>query len=162
MIKRIVLKKGKKYIVNCVGWEDGIGPGGPSGTLWMKSTDGNWYAVSITGTNPSATIYINQSPLQYYGNNFQTNDLGYQLLNGSGGNIYQIYLSGNAGSVTINVNLVPVLGVGNGKPYFNLQSITDTAYYQVYLNASNVLTVNQSSHIVLDGANNPSQFQHHS
>jgi hypothetical protein len=133
MIKRIIIKNGRKYIVNVCGWEDGIGPGSPTGTLWMQSTDGNWYAVSLTGTGVSTSININQTPL-----NLQTNDLGYQLLYGiSDGNVYQIYLSGNSGSVTLNVNPSPVVNPGtNYKPFLVLHSITDGNYYKVYLNSS--------------------------
>ncbi len=145
MIRKIVIRNGKKYIVNTAGWNDDVGPGGPAGTLWMQSTDGNWYTVSLTGTSGSAAISINQTPLT-----LTTNDIGYQYLYGTGNSAYQVYLSGNAGSVTINVNPSPISTVSDYKPYFNLQS-TDGYFYQIYLSgSSNVLTVNQNSGIQIN------------
>lgn len=47
-MKRPILSGGKRYIVNCVSWDEGIGPGGPVGTLWLQSTDGSWYAVNVS------------------------------------------------------------------------------------------------------------------
>lgn len=143
MQKMIVTKDGKKYMVTAPGWNDDVGPGGPAGTLWMESTDGNWYAVNVTGTSGSAVVSVNQTPLTVF-----TNDIGYQLLyDASNGNTYQVFLSGTAGSVTINVNPVPWAASTSPKPYFSLQSVTDGSFYQVYLTGAvtPVLTVNQNS-----------------
>lgn len=144
MIQKMIVKKdGKKYMVTAPGWNDDVGMGGPTGTLWMQSTDGKWYAVNVTGTSGSAVVSINQTPLPV-----NTNDLGYQLLyDSANGNTYQVFLSGTAGSVTINVNPVPWAGNNGYKPFFNLQSVTDGSFYQVYLSGAvtPVLTVNQNS-----------------
>jgi len=35
MNKRIIINKGKKYIVNAPGYNDDVGPAAPSGVLWM-------------------------------------------------------------------------------------------------------------------------------
>lgn len=138
MNRRIVIKNGKKYLVNTAGWNDDVGPGAPLGTLWMQSiTDGNWYAVTLTGTSASAAISINQTPLA-----LSTSDLGYQLISSNnGGAVYQIYLSGSAGSVAIKNALWPI--TSDWKPYFLLQS-TDGNYYNVNVAGGN-LVVDQNS-----------------
>ena len=87
MTKRVIIRNGKKYIVNVPDWGDsgdevGVGPGGPLGTLWMQSiTDGNWYAITLTGTSGSsvnsASLSVNQTPLTWQS---PGQDFGYQLL----------------------------------------------------------------------------------
>lgn len=138
MIKRIIIKNGKKYIVNTAGWNDDVGPGVPAGTLWMQSiTDGNWYAVTLTGTSASAALSINQTPLT-----LTTNDLGYQLvLDSYSGSVAQVYLSGSASAVTAIVATWPLSS--DYKPYLWLQS-TDGNYYNVNVSGSS-LVVDQNS-----------------
>jgi len=136
MIKRTIIKNGKKYIVNTAGWNDDVGPGAPAGTLWMQSaTDGNWYAVTLTGTSASAALSINQIPLT-----LATNDLGYQLVLGSG-SVYQVYLSGSAGSVVIKTAAWPI--DDDYKPYLRLLS-NDGNFYNVNISGSSLL-VDQNS-----------------
>ena len=136
MIKRVIIKNGKKYIVNTAGWNDDVGPGAPAGTLWMQSiTDGNWYAVTLTGTSASAALSINQTPLT-----LATNDLGYQLVLGSG-SVYQVYLSGSAGAVSSKTAVWPIND--DYKPYLWLKS-TDGNYYNVNISCSS-LKVDQNS-----------------
>lgn len=136
MIKKTIIKNGVKYIVNVPGWNDDVGPGAPAGTLWMRSiTDNNWFAVTLTGTSASAALSINQTPLT-----FATNDLGYQLVLGSG-SVYQVYLSGSAGAVTSKVAVWPLNS--DYKPYLWLQS-TDRNFYKVNVSGSSLL-VDQNS-----------------
>jgi len=147
MIQKIVVKNGKKYIVNTAGWNDDVGPGAPNGTLWMQSTDGNWYSVNVTGTSGSAAISINQTPVNLF-----TNDIGYQLLY-SNNNAYQVYLSGSSGGVTLKVNTTPWIPSTNYKPWLNLKSTSDGNLYQVYLSGSvPAIAVNQNSKISLNNA----------
>ena len=86
MIKRIIIKNGKKYMVNSPSWDDGIGDdygvgsGGPLGTLWM-SLSGSWYSMNTSGSSGSVTTFINQTTTSY-----QDNSLGYQLLSADNGN----------------------------------------------------------------------------
>lgn len=144
MIRRIVIKNGKKYIVNAAGWNDDVGPGAPEGTLWMQSTDQNWYSVNIIGTSGSATIYINQTPLAWQS---PGEEAGNQLLLCNDGNSYVVYLTGTTPTVTLAVNQVPFTGSAYPKPDLLLGSITDTNYYMVTLknNAGTIQPyVNQS------------------
>lgn len=104
----------------------GVGPGCAPGTLWMTSTDGNWYAVNITGSSGSAQLYVSQSPL-----NYQDNSLGYQLLKAPDNNVYQIYLTGNSGSVSVNISQSAWGNPNDYKPYLFLSSITDGLFYVV-------------------------------
>ena len=147
-MKKVVIRDGKKYIVNVpdygtqIGWEGGIGAGCPQGTLWMKSTDGNWYAVNITGTSGSAATYVNQTALTY-----QDNTSGVQLVACDDGNSYVVSLSGTPPTVTIDVNQTPFPGTADPKPDLLLKSITDGNFYIVNLidNAGTIEThVNQT------------------
>ena len=139
MIKKTIIKNGKKYIVNAPGWNDDVGPGAPAGTLWMRSvTDNSWYVVTLTGTSASAALSINktasvwQSPGQ---------ELGYQLVLSNNGNVYQVYLSGSAGNITSKTAVWPI--VSDYKPYLWLKS-TDGNYYNINISASSIV-VDQNS-----------------
>ena len=142
MQKRIVIKNGKKYIVNTVGWDDGVGAGCPEGTLWMTSVaNGLWYAINATGTAGSAAVSINQTTIGW-----QDNSLGYQLVSADNGNIYAVYLTGIPNSVVFTVSQSAYTGSSGAKPYLLLQSVTDGNYYQFYLK-------NNSGSIQLSGSN---------
>jgi hypothetical protein len=144
MRKRIVIRNGKKYIVNTpddgdCGWEDGIGPGGPAGKLWLlNSTDGLWYEVSLTGTSASAIIYVNQTPL-----NWASNDLGYQYLCYGGGS-YILSVSGSTNQVTASLAAGPLTS-SDCKPNIWLQSISDGYIYSVSATGSTKPFVDQNS-----------------
>jgi hypothetical protein len=132
MQKRIIINGGKKYVVNVCDF-DGVGSLCPAGTLWMQSSDSNWYFVNLTGTSGSnnLAVYVNQTPLDWQS---PGQDFPYQLLyNISNGNVYQVYLSGTAGSVTILVNSTPAPSNMDYKPYLYLQSITDGSFHIVSL-----------------------------
>ena len=146
MIKKIVISNGKKYMVNTAGWNDDVGPGAPMGTLWMISTDGKWYAVTLTGTSGSAAVAINQTPLGWQAPSIGQ-DLGYQLLQHVNGNVYQVYLTGNAGAVTMNVNQTPWTNPLDYKTSLFLKSVTDSCFYNVYVSGGGpiVLSVNQNT-----------------
>lgn len=143
MLKRVIIRNGKKYIVNVASWdscdEAGVGPGAPAGTLLMKSiTDSNWYEVTLTGTSGSAAVSVNQTASTWKS---PGQDFGYQLILGSGSVVYQVYLSGSAGAVTTKVAAWP-LG-GDYKPYLFMKS-TDGNFYNVGVSGSSLL-VNQNS-----------------
>lgn len=146
MIQKVVInnKTGKKYVVNCPGWNDGVGPGAPAGTLWMQSqTDNNWYAINVSGTNNLVDVYVNPTTIGW-----ESNDLGFQLLyNNTDGNVYQVYLTGTGAGTTIEVNQTPWITELDFKPYLLLQSITDGLFHRTYIsgNAGSVtLSVDQS------------------
>ena len=122
MVKRVIIKNGKKYIVNTVGYNDDVGPSAPAGTLWMQSTDGNWYQVTLAGT----AISINQTPLTWVS---PGQELGYELVQDTiSNNVYQVFLTGNAGAVTINTALWPINS--DFKPFLSLKS-TNGSFYNV-------------------------------
>lgn len=136
----------------------GIGPGSPAGFLWMQSSDLNWYQISLSGSNPSASLYINQNPLTYGSSSdaglyVDPQSFGYQLLQGSDGNVYPIFLTGNSGSVTMNVSQSTWPNIYDYKPYLLLRSITDSRFYIVsvlvtggvsslYISQSSAMTLN--------------------
>lgn len=126
----------------------GIGSGGSVGILWMKSTDGNWYEVMVSGSNPSASVYVNQTPLSY-----QDASLGYQLLRGSNGSVYPVYLQGNSGSVNVVVSQSVWSNPYDYKPHFLMKSITDQKFYIVSVlvaSGTSSLYVSQSSQMTLN------------
>jgi len=159
MQKRIVIKNGKKYIVNTPGWEDGIGPGAPFGTLWMLSTDGNWYEVTLNGTSGSfansSSLVVNQTPLTW-----ASNDSGYQLLLCPQDNlVYQAYLSGSAGDVTMSISQVPsgsAMAGGDYKPYLLMRSTVDRYFYPVYAKSGSIyLFTDQNARVWMDDGIEP-------
>ena len=129
MTKRIIIKNGKKYIVNAPGWEDGIGAGLPVGTLWMLSDDDSWYAVNISGSGAFADIYVDQTALTW-----ADNSLGVQLVFcNDNGNSYETYLLGTSPTVTFNVSQSAYTGSCPPKPYLFLESTADHNFYVVTL-----------------------------
>ena len=128
MIKKIVIKNGKKYIVNAPGWEDGIGAGRSVGTLWMLSDDASWYAVSISGSGAFADVYVDQTALSW-----ADNSLGIQLVLCDNGNSYETYLLGTSPTVTFNVSQSAYSGSSPPKPYLFLESSADHNFYVVTL-----------------------------
>ena len=130
MIKRIIIRNGKKYIVNACGWEDGIGAGAPAGTLWLTSADdGNWYSVNASGSIGSITTIVDQVPIGY-----SDNSLGSQIVACDDGNSYFVYLTGTPNSVTFTVSQ-SVYGTASvdAKPYLLLRSTTDGNFYELFL-----------------------------
>jgi len=144
MTKRIIIKNGKKYIVNVPSWGEGIGSGGPIGTLWMKSiTDGNWYPVNVSGPPAASVVSVTQTSLGY-----QDNQLGNQLLPCDDGLSYIVYLTGVPNAVTFTVTQTPFTGSNVPKPNLLLQSVTNSNFYMVTLknNAGTIEPlVNQSA-----------------
>jgi hypothetical protein len=145
MDRRVVISNGKKYIVNCAGWNDDVGPSASPGTLWMRSiTDDRWYSVTLTGTSASTAIYVNPTPLSWYS---PGPDFGYQLLSYSG-SVYQVYLSGSGASARITASTTPWPISSDYKSELFLQS-TDSNFYSVYVTGSKSLFVDQNSKISL-------------
>lgn len=150
MIKKVVIKNGKKYIVNAPSYGDvggtdyGVGSGGPIGTLWMKSiTDNNWYAVNVSGPAASSAISVNQTALTY-----QSNGSGNELMLCDDGASYIAYLTGVPNAVTFTVTQTPFSGSASPKPDLLLQSVTNGNFYMVTLkNTAGTIAplVNQSA-----------------
>ncbi|HOS15599.1 MAG TPA: hypothetical protein PKX15_01030 [Bacteroidales bacterium] len=151
MIQKFVInsKTGKKYVVNCPGWNDGVGPGAPAGTLWMKSqTDDNWYEINVSGPYNSVDVYINPTSIGW-----ESNDLGFQLLyNLTDGKIYQIYLTGTGAGTSIVINQTPWVVESDYKPYLLLKSITNGLFHRAYLsgNAGSVILLVDQNGIQTD------------
>lgn len=146
MVKRTIIKNGKKFIVNTpswdtdVGFEGSVGAGIATGVAWMFSD--KWYGVYTSGSAPGAQVFVSQSALAY-----SDNAVGQQLLTCDDGNRYFVYLKGTAGSVTFNVSQSAFSGSSFGKPDLLLQNVTDGNYYMVTLhnNAGTIQAqVNQS------------------
>lgn len=139
MQQRTIVNNGKRYIVNCPSAED-VGPACEAGTLWMQSTDLNWYSVNLTGTSASNDLafYVNQTPLTWQSVGGQ--DFGYQLLACIDNTAsYQVYLSGSAGGVTCSIAQTPwAYDQLNCKPYLLLSSITDGYFYPVYARSGSI------------------------
>ena len=155
MNRRIILKNGKKYIVNCSGWNDDVGPGAPAGTLWMQSiSDGLWYEVNITGTSGSTSLYVNPTPLTWQS---PGQDLGYQLLLCPDDNkVYQTYLSGSASNVTMSVSQTSWPISSDYKPYLFLTSITDGYMYPVYIRSGSIyFEINDNGRVWMNGGTPP-------
>lgn len=130
------MNKGRKFVVNATGWDDsGPGSGAPPGQVWLKSDDGNWYAVSMTGAAGAASISINQTPLSWIDPGGQA--FGYILVNNESDNTpYKVTLSGSAGAVTIQVEPNPWPNLADKIPYLFLQSPTSGLYYTVGVSGS--------------------------
>ena len=135
MIRRTIIKNGKKYLVNAPGWEDGIGSLAPPGTLWEQSiTDNSWYSVNVFGPSGSVVTYVNSTPLTWQS---PGQDFGYQLLyNDFDGNVYQVYLSGSGIDADLLISQTPWPLNSDYKPYLFLQSVTDNYFYKVYASGS--------------------------
>lgn len=131
MQQRIIVNNGKKYLVNVPSWEDDVAAMGNVGTLWMQSTDNNWYTVNLSGSAGSLSLYVNQTSNGYVSPMGQ--EYGYQLVACDDGLTYQVYLHGISPAVVFTVSQVPYAGTSQPKPYLYLQSITDGNYYTVGL-----------------------------
>ena len=145
MQQRMIISKGKKYLVNCPGDEAGVGAGFAVGQLTLKSYDDlYWYIITASGSSPNASVYVSESQLSYYGtSSFYDLNAPYQLLGSSDGNTYQVYLTGTAPNATVTVSqsiyatgsyITSSNGTGSyviltAKPFLILQSITDFNYY---------------------------------
>jgi len=158
MNKRIIINKGKKYIVNAPGYNDDVGPAAPSGVLWMKNiTDGLWYEVMLSGTSgsliQSASFNVNQTPLNFY-----SNELGYQLLYCyQNDEVYQVYLSGSTNNATMSISQTPWPVSDDYKPYLWMKSTTDGYYYPVYASSGSIyLFVDQNGRRWMDYPYTPS------
>lgn len=141
MQKRIIIKNGKKYSVNCPSSED-VGPAAANGDLWMQSTDLLWYQINLSGTSGSLIspliIYVNQTSSTWQSVGGQ--DYGYQLLACSDNTAsYQVYLSGSAGDVSCSISQTPwAYDQFNCKPYLLLRSLTDDYFYPVYARSGSI------------------------
>lgn len=144
MIQKIVINNGKKYVVNAPGWNDDVGPGAPTGVLWLKSiTDSMWYEVKLTGS-PASSFSVNPTPLT-----LSTNDLGYQLLQSTNGNVYQVYLSGSGAGVTVLLNTSPWPVDDDFKSNLFLQSKTDGFGYSVVVQGTTLTIDNTRSSSIM-------------
>lgn len=167
MQRRVIRKDGKTYIVNVPWYDDyvlgpsyGVGPGAPTGELWMQSTDLYWYSVNLTGTSGSLTnplrFNVNQTPL-----NYASNELGFQLLIcNQNGNVYRVYLSGSSGDVTASISQTPWPRNDDYKPYLLMKSVTDGYFYPVYAVSGSIsLYIEQNNRFWLDGGTPPAPVQ---
>jgi hypothetical protein len=138
MQRRYIRSKGKTYLVNVVGYEDGIGAGFAVGQLVLKSiSDNHWYVITTSGSIPSVTTYISQSALSFPTSSYFDLNYPYQLLACADGNTYAVYLSGSAPNAALVISQsMYTSGSSNAKPYLFLQNITDCNYYGAYLTAS--------------------------
>ena len=126
----------------------GIGAGVEAGRLWMRSTDNNWYEVTLINTSASAAVQVNQTPLAW-----QDNSLGYQLLKANDSNVYQVSLSGSAADVSMSISQVPWSNPNDYKPYFFMRSLTDKCFYVVAATSGSggvTLAVNQNSKLLVN------------
>ena len=126
MQRRVVISKGKRFLVNAPSWGDGVGPGASIGTLWMSEGSASWFAVSVTG-HGSASLQVSASAFP----NYTDNSLGYQLLAANDGRSYFIYLRGTPPSLQVSQSAYT--GSASPKPNLLLQSTTDSNFYPVYL-----------------------------
>ena len=162
MRKLVVIRNGKKYLVNTPDWgdsgdESGVGSPAPVGILWMRSiTDGLWYEITLNGTSGSfvnsSSLSVNQTPLTW-----TSNDLGYQLLLCPDNNqVYQTYLSGSAGSVSMSISQTPWPISSDYKPYLWMQSTADRYFYPVYARSGSVyLWTDQNGRVWMNGGTPP-------
>jgi hypothetical protein len=136
MQKKIVVNKGKKYIVNVVGGDEGIGAGCPSGTAWLQDQLGAWYSVQLTGLSGSLSFSITAIPAANQSVGMNSNDFGFQIVQADDTYNYQVSIDSTGPSVVITQ--IPS-GYESSKPFLFLQSVTDSAYY--YVTAQNIATV---------------------
>jgi hypothetical protein len=154
-----VVNNGRRYLVN-VATDDGIGGGFAAGQLVMKSSDGQWYIVTASGSAGSIATSVNQTPLSYItgsdGTNYYDQNFPYQLLASSDGNAYAVFLDGTAPTATLTVSqsaygkayITNSLGAvfDIAKPYLLLQNVSNGDYYYAGLGTSGgttTLSVNQ-------------------
>lgn len=155
MLKRVIIRNGKKYIVNVPsysdgGWDGGIGSGFAVGQLIMRSaTDNQWYIVTSSGSVGSVTTFVNQTPLPFItgsdGTSYFDQNFPYQLLASNDGNAYQVFLTGTAPTTfTVSQSAYGPAFITSSygtsfdiaKPGLYLQNITDGNFYTFYLSSS--------------------------
>jgi hypothetical protein len=150
MIKRIIINKGKKYIVNCVGGvdEQGIGAGCPSGVAWLSDNTGSWFSVQLTGTSGSLSLSTTAIPATSQSVGMNANDFPFQIVQANDGLNYQVSIV--AGSVVISQT---PSAYNSSKPYLFLQSKTDSAYYYVSAkNTAGTITLVINDNTRMDGS----------
>ena len=134
-----VKSKGRTYLVNTPGFEDGIGPGCPFGIAWMQDELGQWYSVQLTGLSGSLSFSVTPIPMSDWAVGFYANDFGFQLLQADDGFIYQVSVNSAGPSVVISQTPSQFQSF---KPFLYLQSNTDGAYYYISaVNDSGVITL---------------------
>jgi hypothetical protein len=138
MQQRVIVNKGKRFLVNVATEESGVGAGFAEGQLVLKSiTDKFWYVITDSGSVSNVAPFVSQSQLSYYGtSSFYDINYPYQLLQANNNNKYAVYLSGTAPAATLVVSQSAYTGSAEAKPYLLLQNITDRNYYRSYLSAS--------------------------
>ena len=164
MQQRVVLNKGKRFLVNVATADDGgVGAGFAVGQLVLKSnTDNNWYIATASGSAGSVVSFVSQSSLAFPtgsdGTSYYNQNYAYQLVASSDGNAYAIYLTGTPPSVTfvvsqsaygksfITTSYNAIIDLA--KPYLLLQNISNGDYYQASLSTSagvTTLSINQNA-----------------
>lgn len=161
MQQRVVISKGKRYLVNVATNDDGIGAGFSVGQLVMKSyTDGLWYVTTASGSAGNVVPFVSQSALPFQSGSiwtqnevtasrlpwpsFYEQNFPYQILGCNDGKAYQVFLDGTVPTVTVEVSqsaIYPNSYITNsaggivdiGKPYLLLQNISNMNYYHAYL-----------------------------
>lgn len=160
MQQRTVISNGKRFIVNCADYDEGVGAGFAVGQLTLKSyTDLYWYVLNASGSVGSVVMKVNTGSLTSFGtSSYYDLNFPYQLLGSNDGNVYQIYLVGSGSGATLTVSqsmyqsgsfITSSTGavIDIGKPYLFLQNETDGNYYRAYLSSSGgttSLVVNQT------------------
>lgn len=174
MDQRVVVNKGKRYLVNVATNDDGIGAGFAVGQLVMKSyTDNLWYMLTASGSAGAVAVYVSQSALPYQSGSswkqfdftasavpaasYYEQNYPYQILAADDGLAYQVFITGTAPTVTLSVSqsalytasvtLYNNAVIDRAKPYLLLQNITNGDYYRAYLwdNAGTItLSVDQT------------------
>lgn len=128
MQKRIIINKGKRYIVNVVGGDEGIGAGCPSGTVWLQDEFGAWYSVQLTGLSGSLSFSITAIPAISQSVGMNSNDYGFQIVQADDTYNYQTSITSSGPTVIISQT---ASGFQSSKPFLFLQSVTDSTYYYV-------------------------------
>jgi hypothetical protein len=141
MQKRIVINKGKKYIVNAPGGDDGIGAGCPSGIAWLQDDLDAWQSVQLTGLSGSLVtpLAFSITPISTNSVGMNANDFGFQIIMANDNLNYEV--SVDSAGPTLVIDQTPS-DYASSKPFLFLQSITDGAYYYVSaLNTAGTITL---------------------
>lgn len=138
MQRRIVVSKGKSYLVNAASNDDGVGAGFAVGQLTLKSiSDDYWYIITASGSYNNVIAFVSQSQLTSFGtSSYYDINYPYQLLSSTNGNTYAVYLSGSVPSASLVISQSVYTGSAYPKPYLLLQNKTDMNYYSAYLSSS--------------------------
>ena len=100
-MRRTIINKGKKYLVNVVGEDEGIGAGCPSGVAWLQDENGVWYSVQLTGASGSLSFDITTIPTQDQSVGMNANDFGFQIIQANDTLNYQVSIDSVIPSVVI-------------------------------------------------------------